>query len=693
MMVAQRLRFLRQPKLRINKSLQKNVNKKPRTARLLIFVPVRTIVVLFGVAISPGIFARTASDSIRAETPDAISWLLLNDIIAPDAADLISETLSDLLARPYDLSKPDENTLRLIPTLTELETMKLRLVRNARTEDDIRRILSNKLYDRSRPFLSLVTPPQHTLEARSRIGADPNATNEEEYAESKYDGSPLKSSNLVRLYSEYLTAGFIQSKDAGEQLFLDHAGGFLSLARPITLSESIAVRNAIIGDYSIGYGEGLLFVRGYARSKSADAISPLGINATGIGGYLSTSAYRFYRGAAAALQFDHLSLDVFYSNRFIDATLTDSGTVTSLSYTGYHRTESEKNRRLSAKQITNGANLGYTVFDDDNARLALSATGYMLSYDRNVLSSDTLKTRFSGTSLIAGSLSFAAYFGNYALRGEAARSISDGAEANALTASLLAKPFERWEFAANFRVLPEAFLSPLGGTFGDNASDVQNETGGYIGFRTFIGDEIMLEGYSDISSRVERTPTNENLLATRDFRLSASWSKADAPLRLSLESRFRIREELTSSKSDTIEQHDKFNIKFRPDYTFSEIFRAALDLQFVSYGEPGADASGYLAGSTIYYHPFVLLNIAVSADFFSTDTYDSRIYISEPEAPGVASFNFLYGDGFRYSLLLSANPIAPLKLYAKLSETIFHSPSTDADERRSYLTFQAEFRL
>ncbi len=641
-----------------------------------------------------GVLGRTITDSTRSAPADAFYFVLYDDLTDPETVDLIPETISDLLVRPYDLSNPDDRILQLIPTLTELESMKIRLMRNAKTEDDLRRILSEDLYNRTRPFLSLTPQPSHALELRSRLSADPDVETDEEYVEEKYHGSSLKSSNLARLYTEYIHGGVIQSKDAGEPLFLDHAGGFCALAQPIGLSSSLSLERAVVGDFSVGYGEGLVLLRSYARSKSSDAITPLGVNPIGIGNYLSTSAYRFYRGAATSLRLDNLTLDVFYSNRFIDATLSDTGSITSLSYTGYHRTASEQERRQSTKQTVSGGNILYAVIDNESATLNLSATGYYLRYDRSVLSTDSLKTRFVGSDLTAGSLSWLALFGNYSFRGEFARSISDASRDNAFTATLLAKPFTKWEVAANFRLLPEGFLSPLGGVFGDNASDVQNETGGYLGLRTSSIEALTLEGYADISSRIQQTPTNENALATKDFRLRATWEASGSPFRVSLESSYRVREVLTAVRSDTIEPHGKLNIRLRPAYDFSDRLQASMHAEFVRYAEPDiAAATGYLIGAVVKYRPVDPLRVAVSSSIYSTDSYDSRIYITEPEVPGAGGFTFLYGDGVRYSFLLSAVLFEKLHLHAKFSESRFFSPSTNADEVNSFLTLQAELRL
>lgn len=641
-----------------------------------------------------GVLGRTITDSTGSAPADALFFVLYDDLTDPETADLIPETISDLLVRPYDLSNPDDRILQLIPTLTELESMKIRLMRNAKTEDDLRGILSEDLYNRTRPFLSLKPQPSHLLEIRSRISADPDVETEEEYVEEKYHGSSLKSSNLARLYTEHVHAGIIQSKDAGEPLFLDHAGGFCALAEPIGLSSSLFIERAVIGDYSIGYGEGLILLRSYARSKSSDAITPLGVNPIGIGNYLSTSAYRYYRGAATSLRLDDITVDVFYSNRLVDATLSDTGTVTSLSYTGYHRTSSEQQRRQSTKQSVSGGNILYSVTNDERASLNISATGLYLTYDRSVQSTDSLKTRFVGSDLTAGSVSWLALFGNYSFRGELATSISDAANDNAFTATLLAKPFTKWEVAANFRLLPEGFLSPLGGVFGDNASDVQNETGGYFGLRTSIVDALTLEGYADVSSRIQQTPTNENVLATEDFRLRATWETTGSPFRLSLESRYRIREELTAVRSDTIEPHSKLNLRLRPAYDFSDRIQTSVHAEFVQYSEPDIpNALGYLIGASVKYRPIDPIRVAASSFFYTTDSYDSRIYITEPEVPGAGGFTFLYGNGVRYSFLVSAVVFEKLHLHAKFSESRFVSPSTDADQVNSFLTLQAELRL
>src|SRR5207244_934487 len=106
------------------------------------------------------------------------------------------------------------------------------------------------------------------------------------------------------------------------------------------------VKKFVVGDYQLGYGQGLTLWSGLAYGKSADVMN-IKRNAQGIRAYTSVNEFSLFRGAATSLGYKYFSLDVFYSNRKLDANFTtidsvnDIQLISSISQAGYHRTKSE----------------------------------------------------------------------------------------------------------------------------------------------------------------------------------------------------------------------------------------------------------------------------------------------------------------------------------------------------------------
>jgi frataxin-like iron-binding protein CyaY len=57
--------------------------------------------------------------------------------------------------------------------------------------------------------------------------------------------------------------------------------------------------------------------------------------------------------------------------------------------------------------------------------------------------------------------------------------------------------------------------------------------------------------------------------------------------------------------------------------------------------------------------------------FFSTDSYESRVYLNESDLPGAVSLTSLYGKGSRYYMLSRFTPLEGVILGAKVSGSVY----------------------
>ncbi len=587
-----------------------------------------------------------------------------------NSAEVYTEFVEKMMNYPLMLLDPSRISLQNIPTLTDVDINRFlsQFKKNV--------ILADRALERSILTRYLVTRKSYNaplIDIRSRISIDPNAHEEEEYIENTYQGSPVKLYNRLLINTNGVRFAILQAKSAGEPLFFDQVSLHLELAKPYVLTEDIQVRNLVLGDYSLSFGEGLALQSGVLQMKSRDAILPASRRMSGLRSYLSSSAYRYFRGVTSTIDIGSFSVTPFYSERLVDATLTDSGTVSSVSYTGYHRTESELSRRNSINQESFGAHAGFDVLRGDDSYLNISTIGYKTTYSKPVVSSDTLSSKFIGQDLSMYSVASIFATTSYSIRGEFARSNSDAGNASAFVVSAMALPLDRTEIALQLRSLPENFISPFGSVFGDNSDDAKNESGFYVGLRQMIGEEFTVQGYADVSRRDDREYDENYTPTTQDYRITLGFAPRTKLFSLELDSRLRTREDVARDSTNTTYLYagTKLSERLIASYQISPELLLRGRVGYIHYEERNIIDDGIAFGIQARYYPILSLMLESGLAFYSTDSYDSRIYLNESDLPGAVSLTSLYGKGSRYYILSRFTPIEAVTLVAKVSGSVY----------------------
>ncbi len=164
----------------------------------------------------------------------------------------------------------------------------------------------------------------------------------------------FNSMNLVK-------AGLTGAQDSGEPFFAgrnplgyDHYSFYIQLMRIGRLKTLVA------GRYKAKAGMGLVLNTDFAFGKQA-ALAALSRNQTTIRPSSSRSSANYLQGAAATVELTNsLDLTAIASWRLIDATLTkDQTAIQTILKTGYHRTESEMQRKNNAAMTALGAHLTF----------------------------------------------------------------------------------------------------------------------------------------------------------------------------------------------------------------------------------------------------------------------------------------------------------------------------------------------
>lgn len=651
-------------------------------------------VLILAMLLLTGSTALATEDSLRRSSLYEVLDLFEDLYATPEQAEEALDFL-DILSFGSDVNAGDLTALPGISASTAF--------RISRTDTlnllEIEKGLSSRQSEIFGAFIA--RDPGYVWSSRSRVQLDPNARDEKGYNDGRTLGTPYKLYDRLLLSQYGLTAGLLQAKDAGEENVFDHFRGYLQLHEKQSLTSSIALEQAIAGDYSLGFGSGLLFSAGGMHGKSTEVIDAVEPIARGIKGYLSSGIASGFRGGAVALSIGKLRGTLFYSNRSYDAR-SDSGVITSLPLDGYHRTESEaaKIDVTSARML--GAHLSYS-FPGKLHNLQFGLTAYNESFAAPVKTGG-FAYNFTGTSL--GMLSQHGSFtdSSLAISYEVAWSKQESADAVGGVVSAVLEQSKQWQLSINGRYLPHDFVSRHGGTFGESTDDAQNERGLYLGVRYVPMNDLTFSAYADLANTFVPPYLAQNNFRTSDMLLHAEYDLSEST-RLTSRSRWKRKsDEERLGAERTLGSRDQFNTRLEHDWRPIEELRVRTrgEIVSVTYNNfSSADAeTGFLLSSNARLTLFEMLRPELRVTWFNTPSYDSRLYVYENDLPGASGLTMLYGAGMRYAILVGVDVLAGATIAAKYGLTVyakerkFGSGITErTGNTSSKLGFQLDLRL
>ncbi len=658
----------------------------------------KSTIILFNLlAITSGLLSQPDSSGVATDTTDlrknSSEEILLENSESEEDDSKMLDFLENLNRNPYDLNKVTLEQLETIPFLSSVMAKKIIDYRDeVKTFKSKRALLkiegmTGELYEKIKIYLVARQSKKDILIDETGRKVNSSKLNDmlnlrtqlklrffqelqpkEGYLTGKYEGSRTKIYN--QLNSKYsnlnyrLEANLTVEKDAGEKNLTDFVSGFLELKNYKFITD------AVVGDYTLNFAQGLAMWNSLSFSKGLSAVAPLKKRGKGIDGYSSVNEVQFLRGGAAKINVRDLYLNLFYSDNYYDATIdTDIEGVSSFYYDGYHRTASEIRRMNSVKEKLYGGRISY-----EKGSLRLGTTYWRSAFSRPVIP-DSLKHlyKFSGTSAAMLSADYDFIFRNINLYGEFARSQSNS------VASINALQFTFFKFAdilLSYRNYPIDFAPVHSSGFGEKNGDTYNERGFYAGIFLRPVKGLSVNSYFDQFSFPYRTFSNPVPTSGRDFLTYIEWRAAKGLL-INLKYKNENKEEARTVKDDfnrdikRIDVRDQMNVRFGFIYQVTERFRvrSRFEYVFIDYEEFGGDNKGYLFFSDIRVIPVTGLVLDTRIIFFDTDDYDSRIYEFESDITGVMSNIPLYDKGRRWYLLLKYKPFPFIEIDAKYAET------------------------
>ncbi len=645
---------------------------------------------------------------LRAQQPDSLSNTdiiteeeVRNDFLEPplnsaqedillEQTQLLLDYLDQILQFPISLAFINRNELLDIPTLSPLDQqriLKARKTSKLGNNLSLRSLMRHTIFQANKPYLSY-TPrsTRNRIVLRTRVIFDPNAFGQPEYTSHSYSGSPIKTSSSININTSDISFSLVQSKAPGEPLYFDHLVGSLSTRTPIQITEDIVMSNICLGDYSLSYGNGLLFSRGMAQYPSKQTLINPMLPADGFRAYRSSSSLQYFRGAAAEIQAKGLRIAGFFSEYKIDAQV-DSGTITYVPQTGLHRTALEINRQNASRQTMFGGNISFSVTDSAERAFTIMLTAFKTSFDLPINTTDSNSFHFRGSEHSMASLSLSTTIDPVTINAEYARTFSDWVNTRAFVISALFEPIPSLRITLNYHDLPAEFYSPFGNTLGLYTDDAQNERGFYGGFLLSAANDLSMYGYI-VNARNAISP-NDTAQVKSTTRATFGLSYTLDNTILSGDFRYTYKSSLDTNSTPS----SRYEIPLKVKQYFSNHFNASAEGRYLIQTNNALPQYGTLLRLATQYAPTIDIKLKLSATFYHTDSFGSRFYGNDADLPGNASFLQFFGSGAHYSVVLQYNITSGISVTASLAQSVYTYPIGADLTHKTLVGFQCDARF
>lgn len=598
--------------------------------------------------------SRSQQSDARASHWERAYDVLLERSDEGDCSDL-AEMLERAVEQPLCLHSSTLGELEELPFLTPVSARALHALLQADSAigwSDIRALpqLSRDDYALLRVCATLQCPrravlPTHTsYRLRVQQEDEPRAG----FLDGSYPGGRARVMQRIEVQRwEHVRVALLQERDPGEKDFADHLSGH------IALEHLGAVRRAVLGDFHVTAGQGLVFWQPFGFSKGGDALTVAKRGAMELRPSASATEGLFFRGAAMQLSSGEFRLLGFGSSSALDAGLDEeTGTVGSFSADGMHRGASEAARKAAVRERIFGGGLAWRR-EREHWLLDLGITGWHGSYSQ--VSEPRTPFGFRGDRAWASGVNLNAAWGDAQLFGELALCHT---RHSAMLLGARARLSERIDAVLLYRRYNARFINIHGLGFGERGGELQNEEGVYAGVRLRAGREWRIDAWTDVFRLPNRTYFLHLPTSGGEFLLHAQWQRDDG-LHASL--RFAH-----GQKDMTIAAVDVLGRDIRPlarraagsvrlqmgcEPGDGVRLRLRLDRSYTRYDAWGNDDDGMLLAASCRLRLRHNLSCTFSVSSTATGAYDARLYEFEHDVPGVFQNVAVYGDTWRCAVL------------------------------------------
>ena len=642
--------------------------------------------------------------SVQAQSEHGWERYLNEVMMAEDAGSVVWEDTYDLLCEleqhPMDINQVTREQLELLPFLSaqQVEEMmeylyrygpikslaELRMIRSL--DEGRRKLLTYFIYidesgiTKSRQqygYSRQHNYAHHELMATARI-----PFYERKGDEGAYQGYPYRHWLRYQLtYSDQLKAGIVGSQDAGEPFFAGtNRLGYDYYSVYLQLKQLGRLESLVLGNYRVSMGMGLVINNSFGLGK-VSMLQNMGRSTSTLRAHSSRSSDGYLQGLAATVNITKgLTVTGFISYRAMDATLNEDGTAATILTSGYHRTETEQEKKNNLKNTSFGGNVRYQA---NGYHAGLNVVGTHLNRELKPNTSALYRQHYAqGYDFLNVSADYGYVHHRFSVNGETALN-RDGALATINSLSL--QLGSEWSLMALYRFYSYRYTSLYANSYSDGGS-VQNESGMYLGATWQPSPSWKLMAYTDFAyfpwakyqisqsshswdNLVQLSYTKKRWTFGGRYRLRIR--QKDNEDRTALISRTEHRGRLSAEYGRELQTPD--NKRMGADNKgLGWSSRTQIDFGFTSFKE---HERGLMISETLGF-TYRWLRLNGGLGWFHTDSYDSRVYFYELGPLYSYSVTQFTGEGVRYWLMARANIGSRLMLTAKLGTTDYFDRST-----------------
>ncbi|MGB7527469.1 ComEA family DNA-binding protein [Sphingobacterium cellulitidis] len=640
-------------------------------------------------------FSTTLYAQSQHDIDDILASQILDETESSHNISEYAEILTQLKRRPLDLNKATEQDFRQLIFLSELQIQQILSHRNkiksfiSTLELQVIPGINAEVYDQLLPFIKV---KDDLLEAKSTIpkmmkessgswmltysrGLQvPRGYEISDPKRSRYLGSPDRLINRLRWnWSERVKFALNMKKDPGEPFFNEkQTQGFDHYSGSISIRKIGRFENIILGDYLLQFGQGLALWNGPVFGKGA-SVAHIMQNGLGLKPHTGLMESKYMRGMAAQLRIKNLSFTPFLAYNHLSASINAKGHrsfVSSINYSGLHRTPSELKNRHSLQQLVYGVNVG---FQPEKFKVGFNFLTTRFDRYLKLNNRDYSRYRFEGNILHNVSLYYQYNLYNLLAFGESAYSIGAGWANNQ---GLIAGLGRKFSASLAYRNYGKDYHSFFGQSFQEQ-SNLANEIGwsASIAYHPNRNIEwINKLDYVQFPWLKFRTSSPSNSVHGQS-QLSYIWYKKG---HLKLRYQYKFYQENYPSHIKTV---NPIADLARQQARISFFYKLNRNLQIGNQVEGKqfhksmfAKQYGFLVFQDLIWNkPSWKMGGNLRFAYFNADSYDARLFAYERDVLYSFSFPSYFRNGFRFYLNQKIKPIKGIDIWFRYAITTYRN--------------------
>lgn len=467
-------------------------------------------------------------------------------------------------------------------------------------------------------------------------------------------------------YGLRVKAGLTASQDAGEPFFAGkNSAGYDFYSFYILLRDMRRLKALALGRYRLRFGMGLVMNTNYGFGKIA-TLSSMWSTVNHVFAHSSRTEAKYLQGVAATINIaEGLDITPFVSYRKIDATLNnDSSTVATILETGYHRTQSEMDRRRNTSETLAGGNINYL-----KNGFHAGITGYYTTFNRTLkMDNGRIYRRWypDGSDFWNIGVDYGFMNGKLNVSGETA--LSDKKYVATIN-SISYQVIPDMTLMVLQRYYPYQFFTLHSQTFAEGG-ETNDESGVFLGGKWIPWLGATFSFYSDIS-----------YFAWPKYGVSQATHRWDNFLQLDYSSdrwnflaryRMKIREVDNKNGNGLTKQ---YNHRGRASVSYANTAWSLRTQADISYCKDLTNSFGYMLSENASWK-YKWLYLRGTFGYFHTDDYASRVYGYEPGMFYSFFFPSYFGHGMRMAMNARVTMGDRLLVIAKIGSTHYFDRDT-----------------